>query len=169
MTIIAGRRTALRTLGLSIAAGAIGLASTNADVAQAATAQILTPPGAGELNTLMRRIADAPRRRDFRTVPMILTNPDGWDHEALSEILAYKPTAKQAYDNTDIDSPWLNLMRNSLNAQVWSFRHPDFLIVSVTHGTAHVALYDQTMWDKYQLTKLAGGKFKTNTLIEERT
>ena len=25
------------------------------------------------------------------------------------------------------------------------------------------------MWDKYQLTRLAGDKFKTNTLIEEKT
>jgi hypothetical protein len=28
--------------------------------------------------------------------------------------------------------------------------------VSVTHGTAHLALYVQAMWDKYQLTGLAG-------------
>jgi hypothetical protein len=59
-------------------------------------------------------------------------------------------------------------MRNALNAQIWSFNHPDFLAVSATHGTAHLALYDQVMWDKYQLSKLAGEKFKTNTLIEDQ-
>ena len=48
-------------------------------------------------------------------------------------------------------------MRNALNAQIWSFKHPDFLAVSATHGSAHLALYDQAMWDKYQLTHLAGG------------
>jgi len=58
-------------------------------------------------------------------------------------------------------------MRNALNSQIWSFNHPDFLAVSVTHGTAQLALYDQAMWDKYQLTKLAGENFKTNTLIFE--
>ncbi len=41
-----------------------------------------------------------------------------------------------------------------------------FLVVAECHGTAQVALYDQAMWDKYQLAKLAGGEFKTNTLLE---
>jgi hypothetical protein len=59
----------------------------------------------------------------------------------------------------------MNMMRNSLNAQVFSFRHPDFLVVSATHGSAHLALYDQAAWDKYQLGKLAGPKFVTNTLV----
>ena len=99
---------------------------------------------------------------------MILADRDQWDHEALTEVLAYQSAPKQAWDNTEIASPWLNLMRNALNAQIWSFKHPDFLVVSATHGSAHLALYDQAMWDKYQLTHLAGGKFKTNALIEEK-
>jgi hypothetical protein len=99
---------------------------------------------------------------------MILTNPEQWDHEALSEVLAYRPIPKQAWDNTDIAGPCLNMIRNALNGQIWSFKHPDFLAVSVTHGTANLALYDQATWDKYQLTKFAGGRFKTNTLIENQ-
>jgi intracellular sulfur oxidation DsrE/DsrF family protein len=59
-------------------------------------------------------------------------------------------------------------MRNALNSQIWAFKHPDFLAVSVTHGTAQLALYDRAIWDKYQLTSLAGDGFKTNTLITER-
>ena len=55
-------------------------------------------------------------------------------------------------------------MRNSLNAQVWSFKHPDFLVVSATHGSAHLALFDDALWEKYQLSKLTGDKFKSNTL-----
>ena len=39
--------------------------------------------------------------------------------------------------------------------------------VSATHGTAHLALFDDATWEKYQLTKLAGQKFKSNTLIKE--
>jgi hypothetical protein len=54
---------------------------------------------------------------------------------------------------------------DSVNAQVFSFLHKDFLAVSATHGTAHLALFDQAMWDKYELATLAGPKFKTNTLI----
>jgi hypothetical protein len=53
----------------------------------------------------------------------------------------------------------------ALNSQIWSFKHPDFL--AVNHGTAQLALYDRTIWDKYQLTSLAGDEFKTNTLITE--
>jgi hypothetical protein len=128
----------------------------------------LTPAGAKELRALMERLGKARRRRGFKTVPMILTKPEEWDHEALSEVLAYKAAPGQVWDNTEIGGPWLNLMRNALNTQIWSFRHPDFLVVSATHGTAHLALYDQLMWDKYQLNRLAGDKFKTNTLIKER-
>jgi hypothetical protein len=138
------------------------------DEAQAAAPPPLTAPGARRLNALMERLTKAPRRRDFKTVPMILSDRDQWDQEALTEVLAYQPAPKQVWDNTEIASPWLNLMRNALNAQIWSFKHPDFLVVSATHGSAHLALYDQAMWDKYQLTHLADGKFKTNTLIEEK-
>ena len=75
--------------------------------------------------------------------------------------------AEAGLDKTGIASPWLNVMRNSLNAQVWSFRHPDFLVVSATHGTAHPALFGPAIWEKYQLAKLTGGKFQSNTLIAE--
>jgi hypothetical protein len=164
----AGRRAVLKTLGLSVATGAVGIASSGARPTAAAGESALTPPGAMHLDSLKRRLAEAPRRRDFETVPMIPDHQEQWDHEALTEVLAYRPVPKQAWDNTHIGSPWLNLMRNALNSQIWSFKHPDFLTVSVTHGTALLALYDQTIWDKYQLTQLAGESFKTNTLIIEQ-
>jgi intracellular sulfur oxidation DsrE/DsrF family protein len=168
MKMITGRRGVLRTFALTMATGAIGLASAEAKPAAAAVESALTPPGATHLDALKKRLAQAPRRRDFKTVPMILNHPEQWDHEALSEVLSYRPASKQVWDNTDIGSPWLNLMRNALNSQIWSFKHPDFLAVSVTHGTADLALYDQATWDKYQLTRLAGEKFKSNTLIIEQ-
>src|SRR6202040_3266361 len=145
--------------------GAIGLAWAGNRPAAAAVEPALTPPGATHLEALKKRLGLAPRRRDFKTVPMILNNPEQWDHEALTEVLSYRPAPKQVWDNTEIGGPWLNLMRNALNSQIWSFKHPDFLTVSVTHGTAQLALYDQAMWNKYQLTKLAGEDFETNTLI----
>jgi hypothetical protein len=43
-----------------------------------------------------------------------------------------------------------------------------FLAVSATHSTAQFALYDQVMWQKYGLAKMAGGGFDRNSLIEER-
>ncbi len=164
MAQASGRRGALQAVGLGLAAGAMGLAGAGG-AARAATAS-LAPPGAGQLTALMGRLAKAPRRRSFKTVPMILTTPDQWDHEALDEVLAYKYPHKQCWDMTEIKGPWLNLMRNSLNAQIWSFRHPDFLVVAECHGTAQVALYDQAMWDKYQFSKMAGEDFGTNTLLD---
>src|ERR1700730_16406013 len=136
MTIVTGRRGALTTFALTAATGAIGLASAAAKPAAAAVESALTPPGATHLDALQKRLAQAPRRRDFKTVPMILNNPEQWDHEALTEVLSYGPAPRQVWDNTEIGGPWLNLMRNALNSQIWSFKHPDFLTVSVTHGTA---------------------------------
>jgi hypothetical protein len=163
VTVIIERMDLLRTLALTAATGAVGLASARA--APVTTAS----PGATRLDALQKRLAQAPRRRDFKTVPMILNHQEQWDHEALTEVLSYQPAPRQAWDNSDIGGPWLYLMRNALNSQIWSFKHPDFLAVSVTHGTAQLALYDGTIWDKYQLTSLAGDEFKTNRLITERT
>jgi hypothetical protein len=168
MKSIMGRRGILGTFALTAATGAIGLASAAAKPAGAAAESALTPPGATHLDALKKRLAQAPRRRDFKSVPMILNDRQQWDHEALTEVLTYRPASKQAWDGIEIGIPWLSLIRNSLNTQIWSFKHPDFLAVSVTHGTALLALYDQATWDKYQLTRLAGEKFKTNTLIIEQ-
>src|SRR5712664_2443683 len=167
MKIVTGRRSVLRTFALTMATSAIGLASAGDRPVAAAVQAALTPPGATHLEALKKRLARAPRRRDFKTVPMILNNPEQWDHEALMEVLSYRPAPKQVWDNTEIGGPWPNMMRNALNSQIWSFKHPDFLTVSMTHGTAQLALYDQALWDKYQLARLAGEKFKTNRLIVE--
>jgi intracellular sulfur oxidation DsrE/DsrF family protein len=161
MTVDNSRRTALLGFG-SLAVGAAALAS---GPARAATTQRIIPPGARQLAELMTRLRRAPHRRDFKSVPMILSHPDFWDDEALKEVIAYRGARKQVWDNTVIAGPWLNLMRNSVNAQIFSFGHRDFLAVSATHGTAHLALFDQSMWDKYELATLAGAKFQTNTLI----
>ena len=160
-----GRRFALMTMGLGMAAG---LAALPDGAARAAEPSLL-PPEAKSLEELTARLSRAPRCRDFKTVPMILNDPDQWDHAALSEVIAYRGMPKQVWDNTGIAGPWLNVMRNALNAQVWSFRHPDFLVVSATHGTAHLALFGPAMWEKYQLAKLTDGKFQSNTLIGEQT
>lgn len=155
------RRGALMGLGAGLmAAGLIASGS-----AQAAVETTLAPKGARDLHGLHAGLAAAPRRRDFKTVPMILESADFWDAAALRLVLSYKGEPKQSWDNTDLAGPWLNVMRNSMNAQIWGFRQPDFLCVSATHGPAHLALYDQPTWDKYQLAKIAGGNVAGNTFI----
>jgi hypothetical protein len=166
MIMTSARRTVMKTLVTALAIGTTDLLVTSARAE--APLRLNLPRGATSLAGLTDRLANAPRRRDFKTVPMILDNPDQWDAQALSEVLAYKPTAKQAWDNTDVAGSWLGVMRNSLNTQVWSFRHPDFLVVSATHGTAQFALYDQEMWDKYGLAKLADKSLEKNSLIVDR-
>jgi intracellular sulfur oxidation DsrE/DsrF family protein len=161
MLVDTGRRNAL----LGFSSVALGAAALVAGSAHAEAGSPPVPQGAHALTELMERLRQAPRRRDFKTVPMILDHADLWDDTALKEVIAYRGTRKQVWDHTDIASPWMNLMRNSVNAQVFSFGHADFLAVSATHGSAHLALFDQDMWDKYKLAELAGGDFKTNTLI----
>jgi intracellular sulfur oxidation DsrE/DsrF family protein len=163
MSEVNTRRTALKSFG--IAAGAALLAANTSANAATATDTSLIPTGAADIKRLSDQLLAAPRRRSFKTVPMILNRPDQWDSEALTEVLTYRGERRQVWDNTDIGSPWLNLMRNSLNAQLWAFKHPNSLMVSATHGTAHLALFDQTMWDKYGFTSRAGDKFKNNSLI----
>jgi hypothetical protein len=87
----------------------------------------VVPEGAHALPELMERLRKAPRRRDFKTVPMILDRPDLWDDTALKEVIAYRDTRKQVWDNTDIGSPWMNLMQFAQCAGVLfrAWRLPD--------------------------------------------
>jgi hypothetical protein len=162
-----GRRTLFKAVGLGVAfTTAAGVVASATEAAPGPAD--LVPKDGDALRQLMGRLAKAPRRRDFKTVPMILTDPDQWDNQAIEDLKAYKASTKQVCDNKALDGPWLNLMRNMLNTETISFKHPDFLIVSATHASAHFALYDETIWEKYQITKLAGDKFKTNTAIVEK-
>lgn len=160
---LASRRRALQS---TVLAG-LGLAALGSRPARAAAAhERLLPAQATTLAELGKKLAAAPRRRDFKTTQMILEHPDEWDSEALDLLLGYGGKPKQVWDNTQLEGPWLNLMRNSMNAQIWSFRHPDFLALSATHGPAHLALFDDFIWAKYQLGKLTHGKAKTNVWIK---
>jgi intracellular sulfur oxidation DsrE/DsrF family protein len=150
------RRDSLKSLGMALAvAGAVGAAPAESEI----------PPGAHTLEALTSRLAALPRRRDFKSAPMILEQRDMWDAEALDAVLHYAGGPKQSWDNTDLGGPWLNVMRNTLNTQIWGFRHPDFLCVSATHGLAHLALYDDAMWEKYGLAKVAGGSITRNSFV----
>ena len=139
------------------AARAAARSSTSLDLAQS---------GASTLQALHRQLERVSRRRDFKSVPMILTERADWDDEALRLLRAYTGGPKQVWDNTDVKSPWLNLMRNALNAQIWSWGHPDFLALSATHGTAHLALYDDYLWDKYKFAGLLGAKAPGNPYLD---
>lgn len=160
------RRSTLAMPAAGLGIAALGAALSPIGVAEAAMmGDDFMPPQATKLEALAAALAKAPRRRGFKTVPMILTSADQYDSEALHLLFTYSGGPKQVWDNTALESPWLNLMRNSMNAQIWSWKHPDFIAVSATHGSAHMALYDKYIWDKY-LTKFTGGKVKSNTWVD---
>ena len=82
-----------------------GVLAVVTGTAQAAVTTDLAPSEAGKLKALAERLSKAPRRRDFKAVPMILTSSDQWDHEALSEVLAYSGGPKQVWDCLLYTSP----------------------------------------------------------------
>jgi hypothetical protein len=153
------RRGAIASIGAGLVVS--GLTHT----ADAAVETTLQPDGGKNLREFSNRLAELPRRRDYKTVPMIADKPDLWDKAALDFVMNYKGGLRQAWDHTDLNGGWLNGMRNTLNGQIYSFNQPDFLCVSGTHGSAHLALYDQLAWDKYQLAKIAGSNITSNTFI----
>ncbi len=160
------RRAALAGFGVVLAGGAA--AAALAQAAPSAQAAPLAPPGAAKLKDLAEQLARARGRRDYKTVPMILEDRQYWDHEAMAALLSYQGGPRQIWDNTELSGPWVNGMRNAMNVQIWSFKHPDFLLVSATHGPAQLSLLDQAMWDKYGLAKLAKpmGAPATNTFLD---
>ncbi len=157
------RRAGLKAFGIALAAAGFARA------AAASPSAPLVPAGAKTLDALTVKLASLTPKRDFKTVPMILDNRGQWDADALDAVLHYAGGPKQSWNNTDIGGPWLNVMRNSMNAQIWSFGHPDFLCVSATHGSAQLALYDDAMWEKYGLAKVVGGGATKNTFVEAKT
>ncbi|WP_298224029.1 transcriptional initiation protein Tat [Acidocella sp.] len=165
--IVVSRRKAVTLPLAGIGAAMVGAALLDTTpVASAATVtDDLLPANATKLKALTAALAAAPRNRNYTTVPQIVTEPSQWDAAALKLVLSYDGGPKQVWDNSALDSPWLNLMRNALNSQIWAWKHPNFLAVSATHGSAHFALYDNYIWSKY-LTEFTGGKYKKNIWIE---
>jgi hypothetical protein len=133
--------------------------------AHAAADTSVKPTAGKNLRDFSNHLASISRRRDYKTVPMIADKPDIWDAAALDVVMAYNGGPKHVWDHTDLAGAWLNGMRNTLNTQVYAFKEPNFLCVSGTHGTAHLALYDQAALDKYQLAKIAGSNISSNTFI----
>ncbi|TWB65954.1 hypothetical protein FBZ87_11749 [Nitrospirillum amazonense] len=152
------RRSAFLTFGAGVGAVAALHAAT---VSAAPT----SAPGMTHIADLTRRLAAAPRRRDFTTVPFMLDRMELWDHEASALLLDYRGGPKQVWESSDIAAAWPNLIRESLNGQQFAHGNTDFLAVSATHGTAHLALFNQSIWDKYGLAGNTGGRFARNDFI----
>jgi intracellular sulfur oxidation DsrE/DsrF family protein len=154
----AGRRAAMRWIGgASLTVTALGSQNyADARPKSALATEELTSGEGTKLLGFQKKLAELPRQRDFQTVPFVLTHNSQWDSVAANEILSYRYPARQVWECTEFAGPWLNLMRESMNGQVFSHGHRDFLAVSATHGMAHVALFNESMWLKYDLGSLVG-------------
>jgi intracellular sulfur oxidation DsrE/DsrF family protein len=160
MSIIIERRSLFRMAG----GGAVAIAAAASLPAEAAVA--VSSQGK-DLAALTARLAATPRRRSFEWVPLIVTDKQDWDHEAAALVLAYRARSLQVWEPTELAGPWPALMREAMNGQVFALGNRDFLPVAAIHGLAHLALFDQALWDRYNLAKLTGGKFAANSLIVE--
>jgi hypothetical protein len=90
-----GRVTAgLAAIGIGRSALAKPLAANDLAASKSAREQ-----SKDALRELGDRLHAAPRRRDFKSVPLVVTNPNDWDHEAALEVLSYKYKSIQAWDN----------------------------------------------------------------------
>lgn len=160
------RRTTLKAVVAAAAgAAAVGLGA-EAGEADAAPRDYLRPE-ATRLRRLYRRLWSMPRRRGAAGLPMILLRPGQWDAAPLAAILAYDAAPRQVFDATDLAGTWITQIRNTMNAQVWAFDDPDFLLVAAPHGPAGYALLTQAAWKKYGIAALTDGAFSRNTLIED--
>lgn len=145
-------------MAASTAAGAVGVAEGRG--------RDYLRPDAGKLRRLYDDLAAMRRRREFARLPMILTTPKQWDATPLDALLGYTGP-RQVFDSTDLAGTWINQIRNTVNAQVWAFRRPDFLVVAAPHGAAGYALFTQAAWTKYGLAALTDGVMKRNTLLRD--
>lgn len=73
--IISSRRQALAAVGVGLAASLIGPAQA---------APTMLPTGANSLAELSATLEKVSRRRDYKSVPMVLDNPDKPTHEAMA-------------------------------------------------------------------------------------
>jgi hypothetical protein len=123
-------------------------------------------PEADRLRRLARQLAATPRRRSFKALPMILLQPEQWDNEALDAVISYDG-ARQVFDTTHLAGGWINQIRNTLNAQVFSLQQANFLIAAAPHGGAALALFNVQAWNKYRLAEQTDGAFKSNTFLND--
>lgn len=161
------RRETLQSFGIVAAAAGIAAGASGAAAEEAAAPRDYLKADATRLGRLYRRLWAIPRRRGASGLPMVLTRAAQWDAEPLAAILAYEGAPRQVFDATDLAGTWITQIRNTMNAQVWAFGEPDFLLVAAPHGPAGYALLTQAAWKKYGIAALTDGAFKRNTLIED--
>ncbi len=115
------------------------------------------------LTELHLRLQQVSGKRDYSTLPAILTSKSQWDSEALELLFHYRGGVKQLWDITDIAGGWLAVIRNCVNTHQFALKTRGYLPVCGTRGSAQLALYNNDAWVKYGLANLLHNKPATNT------
>ncbi|NVN01568.1 MULTISPECIES: transcriptional initiation protein Tat [Asaia] len=137
---------------LILAAASLGMAAPVSGLA--ATVLPPTPAPQNGLSDLSRLLASLPRRRQFTTVPRLLDHPDLWDDVAFDALLAYRGQQKMIGTGTSLAGNWPSEAQNLLNSEIFSFVHPDALLVMALWGEAQLALYNEAAWSHFDLARL---------------
>ena len=157
-----------RRLAFGRIGGALAFLATSTGIAEPALAAQPGSNGSGALARLARQLKLVPRKRQFKSVPFMVTRSEDWDEQAARLLLGYADRSKQVWENTDLGAAWPNLMREALNGEVFAHHNPEFLQVAAMHALAHLALFSDDAWTRYRLSQLAGPAFASNTLIREK-
>jgi hypothetical protein len=101
----------------------LGRVAIIAEVTDRGAADVtLQPASAKNLREFSNRLAELPRRRDYKTVPMIADKPDLWNKAALDLVMNHNGGLRQAWEHTDLNGGWLNGMRKTLNGQLYAVK-----------------------------------------------
>jgi hypothetical protein len=121
------------------------------------------------LKELHVRLHQLPGKRNYTSIPAILTDRSQWDSEALELLFRYRGGIKQVWDATDLASPWLPVIRNCINTHQFALKTRGYLPVCGTRGSAQLALYDEAAWAKYGLAALVHNKPAHNIFQADAT
>ncbi|GAB6854872.1 transcriptional initiation protein Tat [Asaia astilbis] len=138
---------------LLVAAASLGAAAPFHALARSA---LLPPPPEPQDNLpeLSRQLAALPRRRQFATIPRVLDHPDLWDDAAFEALVGFRGRRKMLGAGADLSGHWPVEAQNLINSEVFSFGHPDALLVMALWGEAQLALYDAAAWTRFDLARL---------------
>lgn len=147
------RRKLLTALSAGMTVPALGALTGSAFAAP--VSPVPEPPSPQEsLPALSRQLQMLPRRRQFTTLPRLLDHPDLWDDVAFEALRAYRSNERMIGTGTSLSGNWPVEAQNLLNSEIFSFGHPDALLVMALWGEAQLALYDATAWARFDLARL---------------
>ncbi|BAT19172.1 hypothetical protein [Asaia bogorensis] len=145
-----------RQILAGLSAGPVLATLSRAAVARETSSAVVPQPPTPQtsLPALSRQLQAVPRRRQFTTLPRLLDHPDLWDDVAFEALRAYRSDERMIGTGTSLSGNWPVEAQNLLNSEIFSFGHPEALLVMALWSEAQLALYDDEAWSRYGLSRL---------------